>query len=438
MGLFSNEDALTLYINQNYKGNAQEWFLEEVQTPDQRYQANKIMNQKEYLNGAHPVLLRPNFKYKNAEFVSRKIIFNLLDTIVSFHSSFLAGNPMKITGNEERTKQYDVIYKQGDFDLVDYKLIRDVIAHGNAFEYIYTDEGMIKSHVIEPDTAYPVYNDNGQYLAFIEYYRVQDRAYYTVYYKDRIEKWTNLSADSPKPTLTLEGTFDNPTGLPIHYKSFNNVNPLRGRSIIESSQTLLDELEDTMSKFGDAINTWGLNPIPVVIGQRVDANIPTSAMGVTMNLEDGADFKFPIATMDTASIQLYIETIKKNILDVCNVPRIIFESASISNVSTDSLKFFYQNAVIYALETMRYIKGSFRQRFRIFDNILGINDGEMFDFEFDLNLPSSDKELLENLKLQQDMGAISIKTIIEQSPYTSDMAEEEQNRINNQGVTTTP
>lgn len=430
MGLFNRKDALSQYINLMYKGNVQEWFLEEIGSPNQTYQVSKVKEQKQYLNGAHKVLFRGDFKYKNAEFTSRKLVINLMNTIVNFHTSFIIGNRLKIMGDETRTKEYDNIYKASNYDDIDYQLIRDLVAHGNAFEYVYTDDdGNINSHIISPDTAYPVYNDNGQYLAFIEYYSVEDRAYYTVYYPDSVEQWENMNINQTRPTLNLIGKFSNETGLPLIYKTQNNVNPLRGRAIIEDVKPLLDEVEDAMSKLGDSIGTWVMNPMPVVIGQRIENNIPTSAMGVVMNLEDGADFKFPTIQMDTASIQFYLDNVKKNIFDMASVPRIIFETASISNVSTDSLRFFYQNSIIFANNIMRSCKTSFRERFRLFDKLANINIDDAFDFEFDLAMPSSDKELLDNLKTQYEMGAISIRTIIEQSPYTSDMADEEIERL---------
>ena len=438
MSLFSDKNALSNYITMMYKGNVQEWFLEEVGSPDQVYQINKVKEQKSYLNGSHKVLSRPDFKYKNAEFTSRKLVINLMNTIVNFHTAFMVGNRLKIMGDETRTKIYDDIYKNADYDEIDYQIVRDLIAHGNAFEYVYIDDdGSIKSHIISPDTGYPVYDDNGRYLAFIEFYSVEDRGYYTVYYEEKVEQWTNADITQPKPTLQLVGTYNNETSLPLVYKTYNNVNPLRGRAIMEDVKPLLDELEDTMSKLGDSVNTWVINPMPVVIGQRIENNIPTSAMGVVMNLEDGADFKFPAVQLDTNTVQFYLDNIKKHIFDMANVPRIIFETASISNVSTDSLRFFYQNAVIFANNVMRNSKGTFRDRFKLFDKIKNITINDSFDLEFDLTLPASDKELLDNLKTQYEMGAISIRTIIEQSPYTSDQSESELRRLNEQTNTET-
>lgn len=430
MGLFNDKNALTKYINLMYKGNSQEWFLDEINSPTQVYQINKVKEQKQYLNGAHKVLRRPDFKYKNAEFQSRKLVINLMNTIVNFHTSFIAGERMKIMGDEERTKVYDDIYKDSSYDEIDFQIIRDLVANGNAYEYVYRDDdGKVNSHIISPDTGYPVYDDNGQYLAFIEYYAVEDRGYYNVYYPDYVEQWTNQDITQTRPALQLIDKYDNESGLPLVYKTYNNVNPLRGRAILEDVKPLLDELEDAMSKLGDSIGTWVMNPMPVVIGQRIENNIPTSAMGVVMNLEDGADFKFPNVLLDTASIQFYLDNIKKHIFDMANVPRVVFESVSISNISTDSLRFFYQNSIIYANNIMRSCKGSFRQRFKLFDKMMNINIDDAFDFEFSLSMPSSDKELLDNLRTQFDMGAISVRTVIEQSPYTSDMADEEIDRL---------
>ena len=46
------------------------------------------------------------------------------------------------------------------------------------------------------------------------------------------------------------------------------------------------------------------------------------------------------------------------------------------------------------------------------------------DFKFNYNTPANHKEIIENMKVQYDMGAISTETIMEQSPYIVNVADE--------------
>jgi hypothetical protein len=46
---------------------------------------------------------------------------------------------------------------------------------------------------------------------------------------------------------------------------------------------------------------------------------------------------------------------------------------------------------------------------------------ETLDFVFHYNMPSNDKEVIENLEMLNNMGAISLETILAKNPYVNDV-----------------
>ncbi len=409
------------YISTYYPDFREQWFVQEVKSTRQRSRISEVQRYMEYLSGSHSVFNREDGKFKNKTFVTRKILMQNIKTIVNFHTSYLVGEPVIVTGAENRVSEYKSIYESANYDFIDYQLVDKVNKFGDAYEYIYYDRGNIKSRVIDPIEGYPVYGDSGDYLAFIQFYVVEDSHYYTVYYSDRVEEWSNTSG-----LLQRDAVSSNLSGLPIHYHNLNDMTPYFGESMLHDMIPLLDEMEDVMSKFGDAIGTWALNPIPVISGQRIESAIPASAMGYILNLEDGSTFEVPTTTLDTESIKLYIENLKQALLEVSNTPSIVFSQQSISNISETSIKIMYQLAHMRALMTERFYRLGLYKRFEAFDLILekqGITFGaeDYYEVEFDYGMPQNTTEVLENLQKQQNMGAISTETIIERSPLTSNV-----------------
>lgn len=425
--------GINQYISTYYPNTVDQWFVAEVKSSKQRTRISEVQRYMEYLNGSHSVFNREDGKFKNKTFVTRKILMQNIKTIVNFHTSYLVGEPVIITGEDNRVSQYKKIYNSANYDFIDFQLVDKVNKFGDAYEYIFFDGTKVQSKVIDPIEGYPVYGDDGEYLAFIQFYVVADTHYYVVYYPNRVEEWSNHGGSLERREITA-----NLSGLPIHYHNLNDMTPFFGESMLTDMIPLLDELEDVMSKFGDAIGTWALNPIPVVSGQRIESAIPASAMGYILNLEDGSTFDVPTTTLDTESIELYIKNLKQALLEVSNTPSILFSQQSISNISETSIKIMYQLAHMRALMTERFYRLGLYKRFDAFDSILekqGVvfTDEDYYEIEFDYGMPQNTSEVLENLQKQQSMGAISTETIIEHSPLTPNV-KLEQERIEREGT----
>jgi hypothetical protein len=84
----------------------------------------------------------------------------------------------------------------------------------------------------------------------------------------------------------------------------------------------------------------------------------------------------------------------------------------------------------------KFMREGIEQRFEVIRKLLEYNDIRFSDDDFDtLNFvfqyarPSNDKEIVENLKVLNDMKAISLESILERNPYVTDVQGELQ-RIN--------
>ena len=71
------------------------------------------------------------------------------------------------------------------------------------------------------------------------------------------------------------------------------------------------------------------------------------------------------------------------------------------------------------------------KRLNVIKKLLGLEGNCTVAFNY--SRPQNAKELLDNMKVQYELGAISKRTVIEKSPLTTDV-EQELNRINKDGI----
>lgn len=402
--------------------NPNRWFVEEV---NQGYHSRRIADviaNRNYLSGQHKVLLRDDGKYKGKELVSRKTIINYAKTVLNFHTTYLLGKQVSLTGDEGITKTFNDIYKLGLYNTVDYQILDRVNKFGDAYEVVWVENSKIKSKVLDSADGYPVYNDMGEYISFIEHWTdaYSSISYYNVYYPTYVECWSN---EGGKETL-LESTI-NVCGLPIHYHNFSDEDYAFGESILKDIKPLLDELEDILSKMGDAIYVNSLNPMPVALGQRIENTVPADATGYVLNLDNG-DYKVVSTMMDYQTIKLYLDNIKEMINQIACIPSVLGNS-NVANVSEVSLKMLFHMANIKAMETEKWLNIGMQERFRKFKSILNMQgikvEGEV-DIEYNLSIPVATEEVVKNLKTMREIGAISIESIMEKSDLIKDVSVE--------------
>ena len=291
------------YIDKLYDSSAT-WFMEEINQGNHCARIANVVANMDYLAGRHKVLGREDSHYKGKVLKTRKTILNYAKTVLRFHDTFLLGKKVGLSSSDAKTVEtFNDIYKLGQYDTVDYQILDRVNKFGDAYEVVYVDNGVIKSKVLDSSCCYPVYDDMGEYLAFIESWTdvFTSVTYWNVYYPNYVEHWSNEGAEEHMISTTMA------VGLPIHYHNFSDADYNFGESLLTDIKPILDELEDILSKLGDAIYVNSLNVMPVAIGQRIESSIPADATGYVLNLDAG-DFKYANCNMDYNTIKLYLDS----------------------------------------------------------------------------------------------------------------------------------
>lgn len=388
---------------------------------------SNVIEIKQYLLRLHKVLQRKDFKFKEETYTTAKIVLNTLKSIINFHTSYVVGNPISITGEQEIVKVYNRIYKKGMYTKTDYEIADDLVTYGNAFEYVYLDNGIIKSKVIANEDAYPVHDEQENYVAFIEHW--QDIENGTKNYVVYTPAMVQVYQDS-----ILKDEYANLSGLPIHYSNMDKSEyNFFGDSMLNDLMPIMNQIEVLLSKLDDAINTLSMNPLGVSAGQRITDSIPKDICGATLNLEDGGDFKYVTAQMDYQNIKLLLDSLTQQLYAVASVPAAVIGQGNIANVSEISLKLLFSQTDNKAKQMIQVLKEGIYKRFEYMRKLLTIQsvtfNEDMFDsldFTFTVNRPVDTNSLMNELKTQYDMGAISKQTVIDKSPYTVDTSLELQ------------
>lgn len=406
------------YIERQYNNNPK-WFLEEVNQHNHASRIADVIANRDYLAGRHKVLNREDSHYKGKVFVTRKTILNYAKTVIRFHDTYLLGNPVSLSCQDGETlKTFNDIYKLGQYDTVDYQIIDRVNKFGDAYEVIYVEDGVIKSKVLDSACCYPIYDDKGEYISFIEHWTdvFSCVSYWNVYYPTYVEHWCNEGGDEHLVSTSMS------IGLPIHYHNFSDKDYNFGESMLTDIKPIMDELEDILSKFGDSIYTNTMNVLPVATGQYIQSSIPADAAGYVLNMDNG-EFKYASCNMDYNSIKLYLDNLKQMLNDIACIPSVLGSSTSVANISEVAMKILYAMAQVNADETKKWLNIGFKQRFKTFQKILnmqGISVGCDVDVIYNVSMPVAGSEMISNLKSLQEMGAISITSIMEKTDLVSD------------------
>ena len=407
--------------------NTPYWFQDAVDSTEHMKRISNVIEIKQYLLRMHKILQRKDFKFKEETYTTAKIVLNTLKSIINFHTSYVVGNPISITGEQEIVKKYNSVYKKGMYTKVDYQIAEDLFTYGNAFEYVYKDGNVIKSKVISNEDAFPVYDEHENYVAFVEYWQDIENGHknYIVYTPAMVQVYQdNL----------LVSEYANLSGLPIHYASLDKSEyNFFGDSALNDLIPIMNQIETLLSKLDDAINTLSMNPLGVSMGQRITDSTPKDICGTVLNLEDGGDFKYATAQMDYQNIKLLLDSLTQQLYAVASVPAAVIGQGNIANVSEISLKLLFSQTDNKAKQMIQVLKEGMYKRFEYirkllaFDKVTFTDDNfDGLDITFTVNRPIDTNSLMNELKTQYDMGAISRQTIIDKSPYTVDTSMEIQ------------
>ena len=238
----------------------------------------------------------------------------------------------------------------------------------------------------------------------------------------------------------------------LYMQSINNENDFKpfffnfinGRALFEnqykqSVKPIMDELEDLLSKFSDSIYTNTMNVLPIATGQYIESSIPADATGYVLNLDNG-DFKYASCNMDYNSIKLLLDNLKQMLNDIACIPSVLGSSTNVANISEVAMKILFAMAEVNANECKKWLNTGFKQRFKTFQKILnmqGISVGCDVDVVYNVAMPVAGSEMIANLKALQEMGAVSVDTIMEKVDLVSD-PEVEKVRLQNEKSVVNP
>jgi len=289
------------------------------------------------------------------------------------------------------------------------------------------NEHVLYTYNLAPDVLVQMWDEN------IEHWTDAYTAitYWDVYYPNYVEHWNN--EDGVEHLVSTERS----VGLPIHYHNFNDEDYNFGLSMLADIKPIMDDLEDIMSKLGDAIYVNTLNPMPVATGQRIESSIPADATGYVLNLDVG-DFKYANCNVDYNTIKLYLDNMKQFLNDVASIPSVLGSNTSIANISEVSMQILLMMANLNADETKKWLNLGFKERFKRFQKILsmqGISAESDVDVIYNVSMPVASTEMIANLKALQEMGAISRETIMEKSEIITDVDVEKKRLEGEEKVT---
>lgn len=421
-------DKLEQYINNTYDGSPY-WFEDEVQDTWHLDRIINAIDTMDYLDGKHNILSRQDVVWKGKHFKTRKIVLQYVKPILTFQNSFLLKNPVTLTSDDKETLEvYKEIYKKGKYNNIDSKILDNLLKYGEVYEYLYLDDDRdIKSHLIKACDSYPVYDDRGEYIAFIEHYISSGISYYTIYTNDVVSEYSDSGGDIHKI-----GEYSNLSGLPVRYILPSESDELKGRSDLEDWIGIIDNMEDLLSKYMDSFYKF-LNPLPVFTGTKLSTGkdgegaVNPNLVGQSLQLDFNSTFDFAVAEMDYNSFKEVYKTLQQNLMNISMTPSIAMNGMEIANISTDSMKILLHMAIAKASMTAKRMYEGMDERWKKMKKLLQIVDRDYKGYiscTFKFDIPANDKETIENLKMLNEMGTISLETLLSQSPYIYDVTQE--------------
>lgn len=237
------------------------YFRSQVGSSEHVFRQSQVQRIHNHLLRQHDVKRRALSKYnfKGKSFTPASIVLQGCKSVITFHTAYLVGNPVTITGTPKAVELINKHYRKGIYSKTDWDILKELVTYGNAFEYVYLDEyGRIKSKVFRNKDAYPIYDHDNNYCYFVEYWKTKQGTdeHFTIYYPTHVDSYVNGRLVESK---------DNFTGLPIHYIAMDRSEYDQfGDSMMLDLIPIQDKIEGLLSKLDDAITTLSLNPIGVI------------------------------------------------------------------------------------------------------------------------------------------------------------------------------
>jgi SPP1 family phage portal protein len=417
--------SLQEYINeQGY--NTNNWFLEFTNEVSQQQRIMDIIKKKEYLAGSHKINNRPPEMFNGKPFEPRRIVLNYGARLIEYATSYLVGNGITYSGDQDIVTEIQRVYKNG-FEQIDFDIVQSVYAYGNAYEYVYIKDGKIRSKMIDCADSYPVIDNDGEYVGFVESYTTNNVTFWNVHDGVTVTKYSNAGGE-----LQLRGRFTSISGLPVLYRNENPLDSTFGRSDLDDYVGILDNMEDLISKSTDAFYKH-VTGIPIIKGQKLkgDDTLPTEVVGGGLTLDSDSEFYFANNEFNHDSFKTLYSHLMMSLMDVSGTPSVAMGKVDVSNLSEISLKLLFSVANLKAMITERYIKEGLKSRLESIRKLLEIQ-GKKFTEEqwdsinitFQYAMPTSESDIIDNLKVLKEIGGLSLESLLKHNPYVTDVTSE--------------
>ena len=420
--------TLREYIKKYYD-NSPVWFQDEVTKQWHIERVQNILDLKEYLSGKHAILNRPNEQYNGKPYKTRKIVLQLAKTLLNFETSFLLKNPVTLLSEDQITLEaFKEVYEKARYNSIDFKILDKIVKYGETYEYVFISEnGNITSRIIPAEDSYPVFDETGNMIAFIEFYIVDGISYYILYTENEVTQYIDDDG------LKLTGRYKNISGLPVQYKTINELDSCRGRSSLEDYISIIDSLEDLISKYHDGLYRF-ISGVPVLKGTGLTTKdgkgtIDPNAVGFILQIDDTADFEIVQNKMDSASFKALYNILMTQLLNISQTPAIAMNATEISNLSETSIRMMYSLASVKARLNEDSLLDGFIQRWDKIRKLLqlkGIETTGSISCTFEYDIPLNAKETIENITTLKQNVLISLETALSRTPYIYDVATEMQ------------
>jgi SPP1 family phage portal protein len=417
---------LQQYISEKYD-NQTNWFVQESSNVSNTQRVNDVADIREYLDGDHIINYAPDTNYRGRVYKARKIVLDYAKTIFDFTTSYLLDTPVTFGGDSAVVKQFQKVYKKGNFADIDYRLLYDLLVTGASYEYLYYGNSRnIQSHIINNENAFPIYNEVNEMIGFIESWTDDGISYYNVYETDEIYTFSNKGAH-----LHLIDQYYNASGLPTAYVNVCETDPLHGQSDLKKYISILDALEALISKAWDAYYHY-ITGIPVLKGSaNFDPQLPENIVQGGLQIDEMSDFDFKANNFSEKGFKQIYDTLMQELLDTAHIPQAAFSNASIANVSEISLKMMYQACKVKSAMNKKIMLRGFRLRFDKIRKMLEEKGTRISDDAYDTltvvfneQIPHNDTEVIANLVTLKQNNMLSLQTAVENNPLVKDAAEE--------------
>lgn len=415
------------YIKIVHNGNPF-WFIDEVSHPDNAKRIYDVVNKKKYLDGRHAILNRVVENYNGKPYEQKAIVLQYAKLITQLETTYLLKTPVTIIGDESIVADMKRVYRKGKYDKINFDILSNLVKYGNAYEYVYVNaEGKVTSKVIPTESGYPIYDDELNMIAFVEYYTALESEYYVVYTHDEVVKYSTIGQED----IRVVGSYKNVSGLPIHYKTDNELNEAFGKSDLDDFINIIDSMEDLLSKFSDSFYKHH-NPIAVVIGQQLKGEgINPHIIGQGVTLDSDADMKYLQAEIDHQAFKTIYETLMQQMINVASVPAVAMNATDVSNLSETSMQMLYQLADMKAGINEQYLREGMDERHEKIIGLMG-KTGKAYsedvldtlNMKFTYARPINETEVIDNLVKMYEAGAMSIESLVELSPYITNQHQE--------------